>query len=109
MAMDINKFLEDTAVTEQLDYRGQMLTLIELSYGDVSKFSELAQDIEDVSAFESNKKAIGAILRAGILEMKALTDAQLDKFSPVALKELNEAVLSFNGLKATDEEAGGKE
>jgi len=35
--------------------------------------------------------------------MEALTDAQLDKFSPVALKELNEAVLSFNGLKASNE------
>jgi len=107
--MDINKFLEETAVTKELDYRGQKLTLIELSYGDVAAFSEIAKEIEDVDALETNKKAIGAILRAGIKEMEALTDAQLDKFSPVALKELNEAVLSFNGLKASNEEGEGKE
>jgi len=106
MAMDINKFLEETANTKDFDYRGQKLTLIELSYGDVAEFSALAQDIEDVSALESNKKAIGAILRAGILEMKELKDEQLDRFSPVALKELNEAVLEFNGLRATDSDEG---
>jgi len=106
MAMDIDKFLDETATTKEFEYRGQKLTLIELSYGDVSRFSELAADIEDVSALESNKKAIGAILRAGIAEMKELKDSQLDKFSPVALKELNEAVLEFNGLKATDDNEG---
>jgi len=39
MAMDINKFLEETAVTKELDHRGQKLTLIELAYGDVATFS----------------------------------------------------------------------
>jgi len=108
MAMDIDKFLNETATTKEFDYRGQKLTLIELSYGDVAKFSELAKDIEDVSALESNKKAIGAVLRAGILEMKDLKDEQLDRFSPVALKELNEAVLEFNGLSATDDNEGNE-
>jgi len=106
MAMDIDKFLDETATTKEFDYRGQKLTLIELSYGDVSRFSELAEGIEDVSALESNKKAIGAVLRAGIAEMKELKDSQLERFSPVALKELNEAVLEFNGLKVTDDTEG---
>jgi len=106
MAMDIDKFLDETATTKELDYRGQKLTLVELSYGDVAAFSELAKDIEDVSALESNKKAIGSVLRAGILEMKELKDEQLDRFSPVALKELNEAVLEFNGLAASDDSEG---
>jgi hypothetical protein len=104
--MDIDKFLNETTKSEKFDYRGQELTLVELSYGDVAKFSELAKDIEDVSALESNKVAIGAVLRAGIKEMEDLTDDQLDKFSPLVLKELNEAVLGFNGLQAEAEETG---
>lgn len=107
--MDIDKFLDETASTKEFDYRGQKLTLIELSYGDVANFSDLAKDIEDVSALESNKKAIGAVLRAGIKEMEKLTDKQLERFSPVALKELNEAVLDFNGLRASDQEEVGNE
>jgi len=104
--MDINKFLENTADTKELDYRGQKLTLIELSYGDVAEFSELAKDVEDVSALENNKKAVGAILRSGILEMEKLTDDQLDRFSPKALKELSEAVMEFNGLQAENDNEG---
>jgi len=106
MAMDINKFLDETANTKEFDYRGQKLTLTELSYGDVTAFSELAKDTDDLGELENNKKAIGAVLRAGIKEMEKLEDDQLDRFSPVALRELNDAVLEFNGLKAVEEEPG---
>lgn len=102
--MDLDKFLDDVSNTKTIDFRGQELTLQELSYGEVGKFSELGKDIENVDAFESNKVAMGAILRAGIVEFKELTDDQLDRLSPVALKELNEAVLEFNGLNVADAE-----
>ena len=102
--MDLNKLLDDCVKTKTIDFRGNELTLRELSYGQVASFSDIAKDVEDVNAFEGNKKAMGAILRAGITEFDELTDDQLDRFSPVALKELNEAVLEFNGLNVANEE-----
>ena len=101
--MNLDKFLEEVSNTKQIDFRGHTLTLKELSYGEVAGFSELGKEIEDVDAFESNKKAMGAILRSGIVEFAELTDEQLDRFSPVALKELNEAVLEFNGLNVAND------
>jgi len=102
--MNIDKFLADTTTTKTIDFRGQELTVKELSYGEVASFSKMAQEFENLDAMESNKAAMGALLRSGIVEFEELTDKQLDGFSPVALKELNEAVLDFNGLSAKDEE-----
>jgi len=102
--MDLDKLVADCVKTKEIDFRGNKLTLRELSYGQVAGFGEIGKDVEDVSAFESNKKAMGAILRAGIVEMVDLTDEQLNGLPPVALKELNEAVLEFNGLNVANEE-----
>jgi hypothetical protein len=104
--MDLDKLVADCVKTKEIDFRGNTLTLRELSYGQVAGFSELGKDVEDVDAFEGNKKAMGAILRAGIVEMEKLTEEQLDCLPPVALRELNEAVLEFNGLNVANEEAG---
>ena len=107
--MDINSFLDDCIKTKEIEFRGKTLTLRELSYGQVAGFSDLAKNVEDVSAFENNKKAMGVILRAGIVEMEDITDEQLDRLPPVALKELNEAVLEFNGLNVANEEPAEEE
>ena len=102
--MDLDKLIDSAIKSGELEFRGNKLTLRELSYGQVAGFGELGKDIEDVTAFESNKRAMGAILRAGIVEFTELTDEQLDRFSPLALKELNEAVLEFNGLNVANDE-----
>jgi len=104
MAMDIDKFLDKTAVKqESLDFRGEKLTLKELSFGQVGNFSKLGKEVENVDELEGNKMAMGALLRSGILELEDLTDDQLDRFSPAGLKELSEAILKFNGLSVADE------
>jgi hypothetical protein len=107
--MDLDKFLDETAVkTETYEFRGKKLTLSELSFGQVGDFTKLAKEVESEDEMEGNKIAMGALLRKGFKEFAELTDEQLNRFSPAALKDLSEAVLKFNGLVTTGEEEEGK-
>jgi len=106
MAMDINKFLEETKQDKKIDFRGQELTLKELSYGTVANFSKLAKEMEDMDEMDTNRVAMGNLLRTGIFEFEEITEEQIEKFPPIMLKELTEEVLKFNGLAAEEVEAG---
>jgi hypothetical protein len=108
--MNLDKFIESSIETKEIDFRGNTLTLTELTYGEVEAFSIMAKELEDLDALESNRKAAGTMLRAGIKEFAELTEEQLAKFSPVAIRDLNSAVMEFNGLSATevDESVEGK-
>ena len=107
--MDINKFLENTKQDKKIDFRGQELTLKELSYGTVAKFSKLAKEMEDMDAMDTNRVAMGNLLNAGIEEFKGITEKQVENFPPMVLKELTEEVLKFNGLQAEEDEMGNEE
>ena len=102
MAMDIDKFLDDTKQDKKITFRGQKLTLNELSYGTVAKFSKIAKEMEDMDEMDTNRVAMGNLLRTGIVEFADIEDEQIEKFPPLMLKDLTEHVLRFNGLAAEE-------
>ena len=103
MAMDIDKFLDETKQDKKITFRGQELTLNELSYGTVAKFSKIAKEMEDMDEMDTNRVAMGNLLRAGVVEFEEVTDEQIENFPPIVLKELTEHILKFNGLSAEEE------
>jgi hypothetical protein len=108
MAMDIDKFLDETKQDKKIDFRGQALTLNELSYGTVARFSKIAKEMEDMDEMDTNRVAMGNLLKAGVEEFQDITDAQIERFPPLMLKELTEHILKFNGLSAEEEKELGK-
>jgi len=90
--------------TEKKDFRGGKVTVKELSYKQVTDFSKVAAESDTVDELESNKQALGMIIRAGIAEYADLTDEELEAAAPAALKDLGEMVMNYNGLGVVNDE-----
>ena len=93
--------------TRTIEFNGGEVEVRELTFNQVKEFSELAKELEDVESFENNRQSLGSIIRKGVIGLEDVTDEDLGTASIASLRQLAEAVLEFNGLKVTDEEASG--
>jgi hypothetical protein len=92
-----NKFIGAKAV-KTIKFMDKDLEISKLSINQVLRIQAITKENENSGAEDSSIKILSAVIREGAVELRDLTQEDLQDFPMEALAELSNTIMSFSGL-----------